>query len=190
MSDRCPQDGGFIGDAGCTHPNHAHSERVKKIVDGAKSGKPAMIRSEDATAALEEGFYVENPNGKRVGFGKRLLEHIGAHDSADANARLARLQFAVATVASPSKVEKNHRGIEGRTAYTKSFKDFGMLVITGTESENVEYAFTIVPKREKKKAGSRAGCFLQDIGYWLHRAVSPLTAGSIPQNASDAQGGK
>ena len=188
MSDRCPQDGGFIGDAGCTHPNHAHSERVQKIVDGAKN--PAMIRAEDATAALEEGFYVENPNGQRVGFGKRLLGHVGTHGSADANARLARLQFAVATVTSPSKVEKDHRGIEGRTAYTKSFKEFGMLVITDAESENAEYAFTIVPKRKKKRAGSRAGCFLQDIGYWLHRAVSPLTAESIPQNAPKAQGGR
>ena len=34
MSEHCPQDGGFIGDAGCTHPNHQHSELVKGIMSG------------------------------------------------------------------------------------------------------------------------------------------------------------
>ena len=33
MSGHCPQDGGFIGDAGCTHPNHQHSEFVKSMLE-------------------------------------------------------------------------------------------------------------------------------------------------------------
>ena len=73
MSEHCPQDGGFIGDAGCTHPNHQHSELVKGIM----SGEPAMISPRDATAALNEGFYVKNPEGKQVGFGKKLLADLG-----------------------------------------------------------------------------------------------------------------
>ena len=47
MSEHCPQDGGFIGDAGCTHPNHQHSELVKGIM----SGKVSSVSEEDATAA-------------------------------------------------------------------------------------------------------------------------------------------
>ena len=79
MSEHCPQDGGFIGDAGCTHPNHKHSELVKRIM----SGEPKMISAADATAALTEGFYVKNPEGKQVGFGKKLLVHLDTQDPAD-----------------------------------------------------------------------------------------------------------
>ena len=186
MSDRCPQDGGFIGDAGCTHPNHAHSERVQKIVNGAKN--PAMIRAEDATAALEEGFYVENPNSQRVGFGKRLLGHIeNDHDSQkDINGRKERLVYAVATVVSPDKIEQNHKGLEGRTAYTKAFDDFGVLAISTAEGEDIEEVFNIVPKRSLRK---RARDFLKRFAA-PRKKQTAAPSESIPQNAPTAQGGK
>ena len=69
MTKKCPQDGGFIGDAGCTHPNHQHSELVKKVI--SSSANPSMMSETDATDALTEGFYVSDPSGKRLGFGNR-----------------------------------------------------------------------------------------------------------------------
>lgn len=147
MSDRCPQDGGFIGDAGCTHPNHQHSELVRGIM----SGEPKMLAPRDAVTALNEGFYVKNPEGNRVGFGKKLLAHIESHDDGDANERKRRLMFAVRAVTNPDKVEKNHRGFDGRTLYTKAFTQFGMLAITEKDSDTIEYAFTIVPNRKGRK---------------------------------------
>ena len=111
MSEHCPQDGGFIGDAGCTHPNHQHSELVKGIiVNAAPRGYQHLISESDAEAALKEGFYVKNPEGKQVGFGKKLLEHIDsdtAHSPADAAARKQRLIYAVSTVTHPDKVENS-----------------------------------------------------------------------------------
>lgn len=147
MSEHCPQDGGFIGDAGCTHPNHQHSELVKGIM----SGEPAMISPRDATAALNEGFYVKNPEGKQVGFGKKLLAHLDAHSAGDADERKRRLKFAVNTVTSPAKVEKDHKGFEGRTLYTKAFDSFGMMAISEKGSDTIEHVFTIVPNRRGKK---------------------------------------
>ena len=147
MSEHCPQDGGFIGDAGCTHPNHQHSELVKGIM----SGEPAMISPRDATAALNEGFYVKNPEGKQVGFGKKLLAHLDAHSEGDAAERKRRLKFAVNTVTSPAKVEKDHKGFEGRTLYTKAFDSFGMMAISEKGSDTIEHMFTIIPNRRGKK---------------------------------------
>ena len=148
MSEHCPQDGGFIGDAGCTHPNHQHSELVKGIM----SGEPKTISTHDAEAALNEGFYVKNPEGKQVGFGKKLLAHLeNDHLKGDADARKTRLMFAVKAVTNPDKVEKDHRGFEGRTLYTKAFDGFGMLAITERGSDTIEYAFTVIPNRRGKK---------------------------------------
>lgn len=148
MSTHCPQDGGFIGAAGCTHPHHAHSPLVKRIIN-AKT--PQAIPSSDARTALHEGFYIDAPNKERVGFGRKLLSHIDAHYTADADARLSRLEFAIATVKSPDCVETHHRDLPSRTAFAKAFKDFGMLVITDKERQNVQYAFTIIPKRKRSK---------------------------------------
>ena len=150
MSERCPYDGGFIGDAGCTHPNHRHSDLVRGIV----SGEPKMISAEDATAALEEGFYVSNPDGKRVGFGKRLLAHIEsdtAHGPGDVKARKERLAYAVATVSRPDKVENDHRGLPGRKAYAKSFDDFGILAVSEPNGEDIELVFTYFPRRGMRR---------------------------------------
>lgn len=147
MSEHCPQDGGFIGDAGCTHPNHQHSELVKGIM----SGEPKMLSPRDAVAALEEGFYVKPPEGNRIGFGKKLLAHIESHAGGDANERKRRLMFAVKAVTTPDRVEKNHRGFESRTLYAKAFDGFGMLAVTEKDSDSIEYAFTIVPNRKGRK---------------------------------------
>lgn len=85
MSARCPQDGGFVGDAGCTHPNHAHSALVERIA--ASADAPRMVSTSEAEAALREGFYVSNPDGARVGFGRRLLDHIERGGRCDAARR-------------------------------------------------------------------------------------------------------
>ncbi len=145
MSEHCQQDGGFVGDSGCTHPNHQHSELVKRIVDGAS--RPTRITPREAEAALREGFHVNGPNGTRIGFGERLLDHIDAHGAKDAAGRKTFLQFAVNTVVSPARVDKNHRGLNGRTAYAKRFRDFSMLVVSDSATNSVEEVFTIVPKR-------------------------------------------
>ena len=149
MSEHCKQDGGFIGDAGCTHPNHQHSELVK----GLLADSAHMITAQDAEAALREGFYVSNPNGKRVGFGSGLLKHINNdpnHAPEDADERKKRLLFAVDTVKHPDRMDVNHRGIEGRTAYAKAFEDFGILAITGPESDTIDKVYTFFPRRGGK----------------------------------------
>lgn len=155
MSERCPQDGGFIGECGCTHPNHQHSELVKGIIVNAMPrGRLHLISEADAEAALKEGFYVNDPSGKRVGFGHGLLEHIDNdpnHAPEDAKARKQRLIYAVQTVTHPDKTEKNHRSIPGRTAYAKAFKDFGILAITERNTGEIEKVFTYFPRRGGRK---------------------------------------
>ena len=155
MSEHCPQDGGFIGDAGCTHPNHQHSELVKGIIVNAMPrGRLHLISEAEAEAALKEGFYVNDPSGKRVGFGHGLLEHIDNdtnHSPEDAKARKQRLIYAVQTVTHPDKTEKNHRSIPGRTAYAKAFDDFGILAITEPESDVISKVFTYFPRRGARK---------------------------------------
>ena len=151
MSEHCPQDGGFIGAAGCTHPNHQHSELVRGIIVNAMPrGHLRLISEAEAEAALKEGFYVKNPEGKMVGFGHGLLEHINNdpnHAPADAKARKQRLIYAVQTFTHPDKTEKNHRSIPGRTAYAKAFDDFGILAITEPESNVIAKVFTYFPRR-------------------------------------------
>lgn len=147
MTLKCPNDGGFIGEAGCTHPNHEHSKLVNEIINAEK---PYFIDPEEADKALNEGFYVQNQEGKNVGFGKNLLKHIESHDSKDAIARKKRLLFAIQTVKTADIIENNHKDIPGRTAYMKAFENFGMICITD-KSDNIEYTFTIIPKRKEKK---------------------------------------
>lgn len=147
MSGHCPQDGGFIGDAGCTHPNHQHSELVKGLLEAKE---PREISSAECDAALNEGFYVNNPDGVRVGFGKRLLDHINEHPGNDAEGRKTRLLYAKDTVTAPDRVEKAHKGLEGRTAYLKSFGKFGIVALSDKDGKNLESIFTIIPKRKLK----------------------------------------
>ena len=149
MADRCPQDGGFLGDAGCTHPNHEHSELVRRILADTP---PDMVSIADADAALSEGFYVDGPNG-RVGFGRNLKAHIEAHPQKDADGRKARLRFAIDAVRSPDTVETDHKDLDGRTAYMKSFDGFGVMVVSGKAGDGVEDVFTFVPKRSLRKKG-------------------------------------
>ena len=63
MSERCPYDGGFIGDAGCTHPNHRHSDLVRGIV----SGEPKMI-----SEAVFNIIPKRSLKGRARGSGKRF----------------------------------------------------------------------------------------------------------------------
>ena len=147
MPDRCPQDGGFLGDAGCTHPNHEHSELVRGLLSAEH---PDMISVADANAALEEGFYVDAKDG-RIGFGKSLKQHLESHPPKDSDGRKARLAFAIDTVRSPDTVDTKHEGLDGRTAYVKSFDKFGVMVVTDKSGEGVEDVFTFIPKRGLKK---------------------------------------
>ena len=150
MNERCSEDGGFIGEAGCTHPNHQHSELVKRIT-GAYS--PTMITATEAEAALREGFYIDDPNGERIGFGSKLLSHIDSdtqHAPKDQKNPKERLMFAVDTVARPDKMETNHRLIPGRTAYAKSYADFGILAITQKDSGIID-TITYFPRRNMKR---------------------------------------
>lgn len=155
MSDHCPQDGGFIGECGCTHPNHEHSELVKGLL---AAETPAFIEDTEADAALAEGFYVDSPNG-RVGFGHRILDHWNdtrpghEHDPKDVAKRKERLGFAVAAVKSPDSTDDNIPGHPGRISYTKSFKRFGIIVLTDPAGGEKAVTFTYVPKRALKKKG-------------------------------------
>ena len=156
MTEHCPEDGAFMGDAGCTHPNHQHSKLVQGIIADGKAKKLRTVSEADCDAALTEGFYVDGPNGKRIGFGRKLLEHINEHD--DAPQRKAKLLYAVNTVMFPNKSENNHNRIEGRTAYFKSFKDFGIEAITSKEGDKIEYVFTYFrDNRLVKNRKGRAG---------------------------------
>ena len=155
MSGHCPQDGGFIGDAGCTHPNHQHSELVKSLLVGTDPrGHLREISPDEFDAAVSEGFYVDGANGQRMGFGKALLRHFNEdHDpnSTDIQNRKARLMYAIATVKYPDKVEWHHEGLQGRTAYTKAFDKFGILAVSDREGKSIEDVFNIMPKRSLRK---------------------------------------
>ena len=155
MTKKCPQDGGFIGDAGCTHPNHQHSKLVKSLLGAAQ---PRAIQHdispEDFDAAVSEGFYVTGKDGNRIGFGNALLRHFNEDsdpNSADIINRKSKLIYAINTVTHPDRVEQNHKGLEGRTAYTSSYGDFGILAITDKGGKNIEYIFNIIPKRSLKR---------------------------------------
>lgn len=146
MSTHCPKDGGFIGAAGCTHPRHVHSPLVREIL-AEKS--PKRMLPEDVDSALGEGFYIRC-GSRRVGFGKRLLDHINTHHPNDAKERKTFLQFAIAAVRKPDAIERNHRSIKDRTAYAKAFADFGILVISDRRGD-IHDVFTFVPKRKMRK---------------------------------------
>lgn len=181
MTEHCPQDGAFIGDAGCTHENHEHSALVKGIIADGKAKKLRTISEADCDAALTEGFYVDGPNGKRIGFGKSLLRHFDEeHDlsspkmAAKIAERKRNLLYAVNTVMFPSRSENNHRNIEGRTAYFKRFDDFGIQAVTGRESDTIEYVFTHIVKRSegKKKGNGAARSFGGAVSATALRGVS------------------
>lgn len=176
MTEHCPEDGAFIGDAGCTHPNHQHSKLVEGIIADGKAKKLRTVSEADCDAALTEGFYVDGPNGKRIGFGRKLLEHINNHDPDKTADRKRKLLYAVNTVMFPARSENDHKRIRGRTAYFKSFDDFGIQAVTSKEGDRIEYVFThIVKYSEGKKKGSRAAYSLRDaISATVLRDVSQI----------------
>jgi hypothetical protein len=145
MSKNCSQDGGFIGKSGCTHPNHNHSELVKGLI--AKAKKPCLISSREADAALREGFYVNSAYTTRVGFGEKLIIHIGHHNKADQNRRKTHLLYAIATVKS-GKRGPNPKGGPGSYAYAKNIDGKKFLVLTDKEGQ-VEEVFNIIPRGGK-----------------------------------------
>lgn len=140
----------YIGDAGCTHHNHRHSDLVRGVLEG----EPREISPEDCDRALAEDFYVDNPEGKRVGFGAALDRHLNtdhATQKRDMENRKARLLYTVDAARKPDKVDSSHKGLEGRTAYLKSFDGFGIMAIADSGGKNIEHVFNIIPKRSLKK---------------------------------------
>ena len=147
MSEHCPQDGGFIGDAGCTHPNHQHSDLVKGLLAAAKSPRP--ISPHECDAALREGFYVNTATGQRVGFGHHLDEHIKHHGMRDQRRRKVNLLYAIATVKG-GKRGANPQGGPGSFAYARNFGNKKFLVLTDDRG-NVEDVFDIIPPGRRMK---------------------------------------
>ncbi len=139
MSEHCPQDGGFIGDAGCTHPNHQHSELVKSLL----ASKPKAISPQDCDAALAEGFYVNSAFNTRVGFGNKLSVHIDHHNHKDRIRRKVNLLYAVATVKGGRR-GTNPKGGPGSYAYARNIDGRRFLVLTD-EHGIVEDVFDIIP---------------------------------------------
>ena len=145
MTGHSPQDGGFIGDAGCTHPNHQHSELVKSLL----AAKPRPISPAECEAALREGFYVNTAFNTRVGFGAQLMEHIDHHNPADQRRRKINLLYAVATVKG-GKRGRNPKGGPGSFAYARNIDGRGFLVLTDAHG-NVEDVFDIIPRGRRRK---------------------------------------
>ena len=141
MIDHCPQDGGFIGKAGCTHKNHQHSPLVKSLL----ASKPKTISPNDCDAALAEGFYVNSAFNTRVGFGKKLATHIDHHNQQDRIRRKVNLLYAVATVKG-GKRGPNPKGGPGSYAYARNIDGRRFLVLTD-EDGIVEDVFDIIPGR-------------------------------------------
>lgn len=151
MPEQCPQDGGFIGSCGCTHPNHEHSELVKAVLED--SHDPYPIEPEQCTAALEEGFYVSTRFNTRVGFGKDLLRHLEEHDPEKADERKALLLYAVDT-ARTGRRGPNPSGEPDSFSYAKKYED-GTKILLLTDKEGiVERAFTFY---DKNASGSASG---------------------------------
>ncbi|MBQ7251807.1 MAG: hypothetical protein IJS32_04310 [Kiritimatiellae bacterium] len=152
MAEHCPKDGGWIGDAGCTHPNHEHSEFVK----GLLAGKPREITPKECDALLREGVYVESSEHRRVGFGKSLLKHIESHGRRDAEERKRNILYAIATVKSTKPVKHDEEGFAGRVKWVnKNYKDKIILVVSTPETRakkdaalDIDYVFTI--RKERK----------------------------------------
>ena len=147
MTDKCPQDGGFIGNAGCTHENHEHSPLVERLI---KATEPKEITEEEALEALREGFYVSRDK-KQLGFGKNMISHFSkpGKNPKDTKRRLELLPFAIDAVKTGT-VEERHQGLEGRTAYMKSYEKFGIMAVSDKSGKNIEYVFNIIPDRKKR----------------------------------------
>lgn len=142
-----------MGDAGCAHPNHEHSEFVKKLL----ASKPHPITPRECDALLREGVYVESSEHRRVGFGKSLLRHLGDdHGSKDAAERKRNILFAIATVRSTKPTTHNEEGFSGRVKWVnRSYKDKIIMVISTPETKaaknanlDIDYVFTM--RKEKK----------------------------------------
>ena len=144
MPDRCPQDGGFIGRSGCTHPNHVHSQKVQALL---AEKTPHRIDVADANAALNEGFYVENPEGTRVGFGWNLKGHLDNHGFSQSLKRKEALLFAIDTVRT-TKPEPSKKG-NGYMEYAKVYENFSVLAVSNPEGDIEEMVTFYLPKKGK-----------------------------------------
>ena len=158
MSKHCKKDGAFIGDAGCTHPNHVHSELVTRLL----SQKARRITPQECDALLNEGVYIESSENRRVGFGKSLKRHLDEHGGRDRLERKANILFAIATVKGTRPVTHDEKGFEGRTKWVnRSYSDKIIMVVSTRDTKaaqegclDIDYVFTM-RKEDKKKSGRK-----------------------------------
>ena len=142
MPNRCPKDGGFIGQSGCTHPRHVHSPKVQALL---AEKTPHRIPVADANAALNEGFYVDNPDGARVGFGWNLKGHLDNHGFAEGLKRKESLLYAIDTVRTtrPQPSAKNNGYLE----YAKVYGSFSVLAVASPDGQLEEMITFYLPKK-------------------------------------------
>lgn len=150
----CPADGGWIGDGGCSHPRHKHSEFLTKMLDE----RPREIEPSDADKMLAEGFYVtgakidkNDPNEKafRVSFGKTLERHLASKQKADADGRKRRLLYAVNAVVNGRRVE-NPNGRRGVIAWAAPADGNLGVVVTADRKHRVKWIFDILPRKDRR----------------------------------------
>ncbi|MGN1360348.1 MAG: hypothetical protein ACI4X9_07870, partial [Kiritimatiellia bacterium] len=169
---KCPQDGGFVGEDGCTHPNHIRRNLRKKAAKWAK--KPDYMDPEEARKAIETGFEVTDSSGLVFTFGESLKRHLDEHSEKDRSGRYSRLQYAVAAVNSPIR-EVNHRNFPGRIACCQVIDQKHIVVLLADRSGEAVTAFDII---QNKKIPAD---FLKQIdgkkgrGLSAHRDLPPGT---------------
>lgn len=174
MSDRCPDCGAFVGKCGCTNPKHPHSAATSDLLGREK---PEKVTVAECEAALKEGFYVEDRDGNRVGFGRPLLAHIDRHhaSAADRKDRKEHLLFAVDAVRDCDTFAVVERKGEARPVYFKRFGGGGEGVVAVCAPEGSEdagclhYVFSIHRDRDRKKKSRGAW----PAGSWHLRAAPP-----------------
>lgn len=169
---KCPQDGGFVGDDGCTHPNHIRRNLQNKVAKWAQN--PSRMDPEEARKAIETGFEVTDSGGLVFTFGENLKRHLDEHSEQDRSGRYSRLQYAVAAVNSPIR-EANHRNFPGRIACCQVIDPKHIVVLLADRSGEAVTAFDIIPGRKipadflKQIDGEKGN------GLSAHRGPSPGT---------------
>lgn len=185
MSEHCPECGAFIGKCGCTNPKHPHSDATRELL---KKEKPEKVSVEACEAALKEGFYIEDKDGNKVGFGPPLLVHIDKHhaSAADRKDRKEHLLFAIDAVRNYDARVLDERKGEVRPTYFKRFpgqESKGIIAIGAPEKSEDEgclhYIFNIHRGRSKK--GKRK----ESRGAWPASSWHPCADAAVPDLRKD-----
>lgn len=134
MSDKhCPADGAFIGDDGCTHPNHQ---------------SPKKLTFEEARKLLSTHPIVTDPTGQKVRFGGRLEYHLSEKTEDEQNRRLAKLEYALDAVRTTKPI-LHPRGLMDRNVYIKSTSEKNSIMVFVDNSGEVQEVFDVFTKTTK-----------------------------------------